>query len=621
MDQGEPSLKPEWLLRVPGTVAATNLRPATSPRVDDQGSIASSRNRSSGRDREQSSQQSSSRRNSGSNGSKRHDGDGAAKSRGYASFGRTNSDRSREKVSDLRDREAKLDPPDDPLRDGFSSFSSCRPERDRLNRTRSKLDTLSRAAGVSLGNDNVSRMDAEFERKFPQLGYDDKNVKQDISRVPSPGIGTPMQSIPLVCPPDGWNSVLAEAPILSEPSNNPVSSTLSCGGSCGTTLSMAETVLQAPLKISTAPQLSVDAQKIEERSMKQCILRPLTPSSNKNSVLSSSDKLKAKGARVGDSNGLIKGAPQLSIQSSSSSVRTPVKTELMKPSQSGSFQILTREQNGAANTTKDCTTNPVSPVVGRCSSVEPPKKSIVNQKLKGVSNGLPLHSLQGPFGERKTITKDRNKFFELLRSKSLNGSGTAIESTSTLIDEQQNNCVTLSLFSSGMKCTKNGNSFCEKTHSSGGSQRDHSDDEEAMRPSEHHDVSAVSEGGSHEQGILAVNRDANSSSEHPDTEVVAPMPQTDNTEATVSIIPTVINADSPRSNSDYDDARLLLEPSRAGEAESCPAEDKPSPEEMAFLLSLGWNEHEVVPPLQQEEIADCLRRNERLQQKFQECRG
>ncbi|XP_003579855.1 uncharacterized protein LOC100833337 [Brachypodium distachyon] len=614
MDQGEPSLKPEWLLRGPGTVAATNLRPTTSPRVDDQVRGASSRNRSSGRDREQSSQQSSSRRNSGSHGSKRHDGDGAAKSKGYASFGRSNSDRSREKVSDIRDRESKLGTPDDPLRDGFKSFSSCRPERDRLNRTHSKLDTLNPAVGVSLDSDNLSRKDAGFEQKFPQLGYEDKNGKQDISRVPSPGISTPMQSIPLVCAPDGWNSVLAEAPILTEPSNNHVSSSLSSDGSCLTTLSMAETVIQAPLKISTTPQLSVDAQKIEERSMRQCILRPLTPSSNKNSVLSSSDKLKAKGTRAGDSNGLIKAAPQLSIHSSSSSVRTPVKTELMKPSQSGSFQVLTREQNGAVNTTKDCRTNPVSPVLGRSSSVEPLKKPIVNQKLKGVTNGLPLHLLQGPSGEKKMIKKERLKFFQLLRSKSLNGSG-----TSTLIDEQQNSCLSLSLFSSGMKSTKNGDSFCEDTHSCGGSQRHLTDGEETMPPSERPDVS---EEGSPEQGILADNRDANSSSEHAETEAVASKkPQTDNGAATLSTVPADINDDSPRSNSDNDDANLLFDPSRAGEAESYPAHDKPSPEEMAFLLSLGWNEHEVVPPLQQEEIADCLRRNERLQQKFQECRG
>jgi hypothetical protein len=42
------------------------------------------------------------------------------------------------------------------------------------------------------------------------------------------------------------------------------------------------------------------------------------------------------------------------------------------------------------------------------------------------------------------------------------------------------------------------------------------------------------------------------------------------------------------------------------EVEQYPSEDEPSPEEMAFLKSLGWKEDEIVPPLKQEEIADCV---------------
>lgn len=33
MERGEPSLKPEWLLRGPSTVAATAVRPVTSSRA------------------------------------------------------------------------------------------------------------------------------------------------------------------------------------------------------------------------------------------------------------------------------------------------------------------------------------------------------------------------------------------------------------------------------------------------------------------------------------------------------------------------------------------------------------------------------------------------------------
>jgi len=289
MERAEPSLKPEWLLR-PAPVAVTPLRPATSPRADDQGRGASSRNRSSGCDRDWSSQQSS-RRSSGSGGSRQNDRDGTGKSRGYSSFGRHNRERVQEKDPDFRDQDSKLIQPEDPLRDGFESFSSCRSEKDRLNRTRSKVSVSNRAVGVSLDNGNLSKKDTggiSFEREFPHLGSEDKNGKQDIGRVPSPGISTPIQNIPLITASEGWNSVLAEVP-LSDPSINSISSSLSPAGSSkqtevsnsGSVLSMAETVMQSPLKISTTPQLSIDAQKIEERTLRQCILRPLTPSTNK----------------------------------------------------------------------------------------------------------------------------------------------------------------------------------------------------------------------------------------------------------------------------------------------------------------------------------------------------
>ncbi|CAM0904443.1 unnamed protein product [Alopecurus aequalis] len=628
MERGEPSLKPEWLLRgvATPTVSATGLRPGTSPRADDQDRGGSPRNRSSGRDRERSSQQSSSRRGSGPSVSRRHDRDGTLKSRGYASFGRSNRDRACEKDSDFLDRESKLGLPDDPLRDGFGSFSSCRPESDRLNRIRPKLDTLNRAAGVSLDNVNLSSKDTggiSFEREFPHLSSED-NGKQDMGRVPSPGISSPIQSIPLVSAPDGWNSVLAEVPGLSEQSNNHVSSALSRPGSsrqldvtnCGSALSMAETVMQTPSKLSCTPQLSIDAQKIEERTLRQCTLRPLTPSSNKISVLSLSDKLKIKGARAGDSDGPVKAAQQLLGQPSNTSVRAPVKSELVKPSQSGSFQVLTREQNGAANTAKDCTSDPMSPVLGRSISVEPLKKPIANQKLKGATNGLPLHLQHGSSSERKASAKDKHKFFELLRSKSLNGSRYGIESSSSLIDEQKNPSLDLSLFNSGIKCIETGSSSCEDTNSCDGSQRHLSDNEGVKSQSEPRDI--LYEGL---REIVADNKYANSSSDIADADDVSMMPQADKVQATLSVIPTDKNDTSVNSDFSYAETNLSVEPIVPWEEEPYPTEDVPSPEEMAFLKSLGWKEDEIVPPLKQEEIADCLRHNLRLQQKLEECRG
>jgi hypothetical protein len=67
---------------------------------------------------------------------------------------------------------------------------------------------------------------------------------------------------------------------------------------------------------------------------------------------------------------LFKVALQLSTKPSSNSDRTPVKTKLVKQSQSGSLQVLSREQNGAINTAaKDSNSNPVSPVLGRSCSM------------------------------------------------------------------------------------------------------------------------------------------------------------------------------------------------------------------------------------------------------------
>jgi len=490
-------------------------------------------------------------------------------------------------------------------------------------------------AGVSLDNGNVSKKDngvISFEREFPHLGSEDKNGKQDIGRVPSPGISTPIQNIPLVVS-DGWNSVLAEVPALVDPNINSVSSSSSPAGSSkpievsnsGSALSMAETVMQSPLNICTTPQLSIDAQKIEERTMRQCILRPLTPSSNKISASISLDKLlKSKGARAGESNGPIKVAPQLSIQPSSNSVRTPVKTELVKQSQSGSLQVLSREQNGTVNTAaKDITSNnPVSPVLGRSSSMEPMRKSIVNPKLKVGTNGRSLHPLQGSFADRKASAKDKYKFFELLRSKSVNGSSAAIESPSSLTDDQQNSNLDLPF-----KFIENGNSSCEEANSCEGSQRHLSDNEEIIPPSESHDVL--------DEGSLGIQVDDKGSSSSPvlgTQDISSKKPQEDNVDI---VVPVYVNDGSVMPNSVDNEARLLLEEANpaqvlqhidAREENPCPAQEFESigaggEEELNLLRSMGWDENEEVQPLQQEEIADCVRQNVRLQQKLQECRG
>jgi hypothetical protein len=318
------------------------------------------------------------------------------------------------------------------------------------------------------------------------------------------------------------------------------------------------------------------------------------------------DKFKSKGARVGDSNGPMKVAPQLTLQPSSSSIRTPVKTELVKPSQSGSLQVLTREQNGTVNTaSKDSTSNPVSPVLGRSSSMEPMRKSVVIPKLNFGINGHSLHLLQGSFGDRKASAKGKQVFFQTLRSKSANGSNSATESPSSLVDDHQNSCP---------EFVENGSSSCEEANSCEGSQQHLSDTEEIIPPSESHDV--LDEGS---LGIQVNDRDACSSPVFAGTEDLSSKkpPQPDNVE---DVLPVNINDSSMISNSVDNETDLPLEETHPahefehteeGEAQSCPAQEFESigaggEEELNLLRSMGWDENEVVQPLQQEEIADCV---------------
>ncbi|KAM3227019.1 hypothetical protein ACQJBY_059142 [Aegilops geniculata] len=579
MEQDIPAFKPQWLMQgqVTATGAAT-LWAAASSRKDCQGKGGSSRNRSSGHNRDQSSRQSSSRRSSVSSGSRRLDRDDMGKTRGYANFGR-NKDKEREKDFDSRDRESRSVTAD---RDGFQSFSSCRPERDRLNRARSKADTSSKGV-ISLNNGSTSKSNTvgvAFEREFPQLSSEDKNGRQDISRVPSPGITTPIQSLPPFTPSDGWTSKLVGAPLSSEPKKNLLASSVPQAAPSkkpevalisGTALSMAETVMQAPQRTSSGPQLSIDAQKIEERTLRQNTLRPMTSTTSKSSVTSSS---KSKGTRIGDLAG------------------------------TRSFKILSREQNCTAQTPKDSPGNPASPPA-RVASMEPHKKPPLSQKPKVSTHDLPL--VQGSSGG---VSKSRLKFFQSLRTKS-NGSSSAVESgcepsPSSGVDAKHDSCL-----NSGMKCMGNGKCFCEEANSSEGSQRHHSDNEENNSSLQSIDMAA---GGS--QQLVVENLESDSSSELADTgDEGFQVSGSDNVDGSSSSALADSDDGYKNSQSGNEEASSSSEATEP-EDEEYPAEAIFTAEDLAFMISLGWSKDEKVQPLGLEEIADYVRRHKGLEQRL-----
>ncbi|CAN6273144.1 unnamed protein product [Urochloa humidicola] len=687
MEQDTPSFKPEWLQK-DRAAGAANIWATASSRSDYQGTGASLRSHSSGHDRDRSSRQSSSRRNSGSNGSRRPDRDAMGKSRGYANFGR-NRDKDRERDSDSRDRESRSTGD----RHDFKSFGTCKSEKDRMNRARSKADTWSKGV-VNLNNGSASRNNGvsssrsndksntvastgtaivnsfnnaavgtfmtnaavgtsissasvrtsvpnasvrtsvinasvsnvvcngsnaasvTFEREFPQLSLDDKNGRQGISKVSSPGISTPIQNVPLITTSDGWNSVLADLPLLSDVKKSPATSlTLQVVPSkqnevmpnSGTALSMAETVMQAPLKISSGPQLSMEAQKIEERTLRQYTLRPLTPPASKSSVLSS---VKTKGTRLGDPTGSSKTLQQLKIQPANCSVRAPVKADISKLSQSGSFQVLSREQNGTAHIGKDCPNKPVSPPVPLV-SIDAQKKPVVSQKLK-IGTSERLLPLQGPCGDRISNARGRHKFFELIRTKSSNDSSIfesgSQPSPSSLVDVMQDSSVSLgndvSLFPSEMECTGDEKCFCKEAN--------HLSDTEENIPSLKR---IVADGMS--QQLLVESREVDSSSEPADTsDERFRASLSDSAEGSMSSTPADSDDGWSRSQSGNEEASSLSEVTEPGD-EDHPADI--SPEERRLLLSLGWCEEEIeqTKPLGFDEIADTVRRCEKLKKKLQ----
>ncbi|KAG0533493.1 hypothetical protein BDA96_04G197600 [Sorghum bicolor] len=664
MEQDTPMLKPGWMQHDKAAGTA-NIWATASSHSDYQATGGSLRNHSSGHYRDHGSQQSSSGRSSGSNGSRRSDRDGMGKSRDYINF-RKFKDRDRQRDFDSRDWESR---PAAAVRDDFKSFSTCKSERDRMNRTRLKADTWNKGSGSTSRNNAVSSSRSNdihisstvastgtvnsvrnaalgtsisnasvrtsvsttsisnavsnasnaasitFEREFPQLSSEDKNGRQGISKVPSASISTAIQNVPLISP-DGWSSMLADLPLLSDPKKSLATSSLlhiapskqtEVVPNSGTALSMAETVMQAPPRISIRPQLSTEAQKIEERTLKQLTLRPITPPASKSSALSS---LKIKGTRLGDPTNPIKTSQLLKIQSANGSARAPVKADVSKLSQPGSFQILSREQNGTAHTTKDCPVKPVSPPTPLV-SVETQKKPVVSQKLKFGTDERPL-PLQGPSRDRKSNARDKVRFFEMLRTKSSNGSSTAFESgsqpsPSSLVDVKQDSSLNIandfSLFPSEMKCTGHGKCVCEEANSSEGSQRHLSDTEE-------HIPSLKSVVGGMPQQPLVESREADSSSEPADTgDEGFQSSLSGSTEGSLSSTP----ADSDAGN---EEASSLSEDTEPDDVYH-PADI--SPEDKHFMMLLGWKEDEIVQvaPLDFDEIADTVKGCEELKKKLQ----
>ncbi|KAI7737727.1 hypothetical protein M8C21_029626 [Ambrosia artemisiifolia] len=426
MERSEPTFVPEWL-KSSGSLSAT------SHNSDEQGVLKAKRNkllenvsdndlgRPSGSEKTTSSYF---RRASSSNGS--------PYLRSYGSFGR---------YSDKEKAESRHRDYSDPL----GSILPSRFEKEGLRRSHSSLSTKrgdswprkvvndstvvnktshghSNGVGLRSGG-GISSVKTAFERDFPSLGAEEKQ-DSEIGRVPSPGLSSAIQSLPIgssaVIGGDGWTSALAEVPVIvgSNGSNTsvvqPVQSTsISATTSMTTGRNMAETLAQGPPKAQTAPQLSVGTQRLEELAVKQSRqLIPVTPSMPKALALSSSDKQKPKVAQAQlQSSHLVNSPRPVSTKLDSTKTSTVGKLHVLKPS---------RERNGVTPVAKDT----LSPTAGG----KLPNSPLAVPSVVGpvpLRNNSPVAVPERKPGvvtlEKRPSSQaqSRSDFFNLMRKKSM----------------------------------------------------------------------------------------------------------------------------------------------------------------------------------------------------------
>ncbi|KAK8370754.1 hypothetical protein V6Z12_A01G198900 [Gossypium hirsutum] len=213
----------------------------------------------------------------------------------------------------------------------------------------------------SSGNGKLSTVAAvgnksAFERDFPSLGAEVRQVGSEVGRILSPGLTNPVQSLPVGTSPvlgsDGRTSALADIPVGVGNSGRGVAGASQNvpAGSTPTTmtgLNMAEAVAQGPSRARTPPLLNVETQRLEELAIKQSrqLIPLVTVSTPKTLVVSPSEKSRPK---VGQ---------QLHPSLSFSSTRGGTsRSDSQKVSNESRLLILkpSRESNGVSSiTTRD----------------------------------------------------------------------------------------------------------------------------------------------------------------------------------------------------------------------------------------------------------------------------
>ncbi|XP_078429724.1 uncharacterized protein LOC144701824 isoform X2 [Wolffia australiana] len=368
-----------------------------------------------------------------------------------------------------RDRNIQLRP--------YSSFGKNNRDKDSDFLEKRKPGISENGNSVTFTRSNVrnSISKASFEREFPSLRNDEKHGSHEISRVSSPGLSSAVQNLPLgsaLLRGDGWTSALAEVPAIVGLTASQQVSSISSSSSSG--LNMAEALAQAPPKARSSPKLSVDSQRLEEFAIRQSRqLVPVTPSTSRASVLSSSEKLKLKVSRGGAEYGVLSkvvGQPPLA-QLVGHALR------VSKPAPAGNFHVLNLDRSNGGSPAGRGPQGPATP---------PSKaKSTLPLRSEGRGGGVPVTA----FAERRPpiIQQNRSEFFNSLRKKTATAtSGNSLPAESPASEKPNEPDVAGSEAFGGSKGESPSNDTQSSPHSNGqeaekGSSLDPEEEERLLR--------------------------------------------------------------------------------------------------------------------------------------------
>ncbi|OMO92072.1 hypothetical protein COLO4_17899 [Corchorus olitorius] len=459
MERSEPSLVPEWLKNggsITGSSNSNHQFTSSSLHSDNHSALRQARNKLSGGSGRHIGRTSALERTSSAYFRRSSSSNGSAHSRPYSNFTKGHRERDREKdINGYHDREKSV-LTDHRNRDYSDSLDNMLPSmfaKDVLKRTQSMItgkhgDTWPRKvtsnpsannkSNHSNGNGLLSGVStvgtkSAFERDFPVLGAEEKQVGSEIGRVPSPGLGTAVLPVgtSAVSGSNGWRtSALADMPVGVGSSGTGVavaSQSVSASSASmappTTGLNMAETLAQGPSRARTPPLLNVETQRLEELAIKQSrqLIPLVTTTTPKTMVVSPSEKSKPK---VGQQQHL-----SLSLNYTRGGTS---RSDSLKVSNESRLQILkpSRELIGVSLTTKDnlSPTNGSSKPVSSPVSVTPLAAASAPFRSSGNSpNFATAERNQNPFRiaieKRPTAqAQSRNDFFNLLKKKSTTNS-------------------------------------------------------------------------------------------------------------------------------------------------------------------------------------------------------